>query len=244
MTTLPDLIYVAAFAFVGPLLDYATFWQAQRRLSQSDPAWARKWTWKTAIGNAWLLVALGAAIWIASGRSWTSFGFVIPEGWRFWTAIAVLSLAAAYYLLGALSVARNVETRAKVRQQCEPLEAVLRQTRSEVAWFGGVSLTAGFCEEFLFRGYFLWALAPWLGWWGAAALSLCIFSLGHFYQGWNGVLRTAIFGAGFTMLVALSHSLWPAIVLHVMVDLGGGVMAWLALRDESDDDARKQEQQA
>jgi uncharacterized protein len=53
-----------------------------------------------------------------------------------------------------------------------------------------------------------------------------------------------IFGAGFTMLVAIFHSLRPAIVLHVMVDLSGGVMAWLALRDESDDDAREQNQQA
>jgi membrane protease YdiL (CAAX protease family) len=242
--TFPDLIYVAAFAFVGPFLDYATFWQAQRRLSQSDPAWARQWTWKTAIGHGWLLVGLGAAIWIAQGRSWASFGFVVPEGWRLWTAIAVVLLAAAYYVLGALTVAGNSETRAKVRQQCEPLSAVLPQSRSELTWFAGVSLTAGFCEEFLFRGYFIWALAPWLGWWGAAALSLGIFALGHVYQGWNGVLRTAIFGAGFTILVAVFDSLWPAIALHVMVDLSGGVMAWLALRDRHDDDSTEQHQQA
>ena len=241
MTTLPDLIFVAAFAFVGPLLDYATFWQAQRRLSQSDPAWARLWTWKSVIGHAWLLVALGAAIWIASGRSWTSFGFVMPDGWRLWAAIAVVSLAAVYYVLGALSVARNAETRAQVQRQCERLKAVLPQTRGEVAWFGAVSLTAGFCEEFLFRGYFIWALAPWLGWWGAAALSLAIFAAGHAYQGWNGVLRSAILGAVFTMLVAIFASLWPAIVLHVLVDLSAGVMAWLALRNEPDDDARKQD---
>ncbi|MCI0376926.1 MAG: CPBP family intramembrane metalloprotease [Gemmataceae bacterium] len=46
-------------------------------------------------------------------------------------------------------------------------------------WFGGVSLTAGFCEEFLFRGYFIWVFAPWLGWWGAAALSVLIFAILH-----------------------------------------------------------------
>jgi uncharacterized protein len=70
-----------------------------------------------------------------------------------------------------------------------------------------VSITAGFCEEFLFRGYFIWVFAPWLGWWGAATLSLAIFAVAHIYQGWNGVLRTGIMGAVFTLLVWLSESL-------------------------------------
>ena len=240
--SLSDLIFLAAFAFVGPLVDYATFWSAHDRLSQSDPAWARRWVWKSSICHAWLLVALGAAIWIASGRSWASFGFTVPDGWRSWTAVALILLAASYYALGAMSIIRSPETRAKVRQQCAPVIALLPQSRSELAWFGGVSLTAGFCEEFLFRGYFIWTLTPWLGWWGAAALSLLIFSAGHLYQGWNGVLRTGIFGVLFTALVAIFDSLWPSIALHVLVDLSGGVMAWLALRDEPfDETARKQD---
>lgn len=102
-------------------------------------------------------------------------------------------------------------------------------------WFGGVSLTAGFCEEFLFRGYFIWALAPRLGWWGAATLSAVFFALWHAYQGWNGVLRTGIFGAFFTLVMAVFHSLWPAIALHALVDLGAGMMAWLALREAQAD---------
>jgi membrane protease YdiL (CAAX protease family) len=94
-----------------------------------------------------------------------------------------------------------------------------------------VSLTAGFCEEFLFRGYFIWVFAPWLGWWGAAALSVLIFAILHAYQGWNGVLRTGIVGAVFTLVVAIFNSLWPAIALHALMDLGAGMMAWLALRE-------------
>jgi len=33
--------------------------------------------------------------------------------------------------------------------------------------------------------------------------------------------------------VAVFDSLWPAIALHTVVDLGGGTMAWVALRDGS-----------
>jgi membrane protease YdiL (CAAX protease family) len=94
-----------------------------------------------------------------------------------------------------------------------------------------VSLTAGFCEEFLFRGYLIWVFSPWLGWWGAAALSLTFFATGHAYQGWNGVLRTGIVGGLFTLVVAISGSLWPAIALHALHDLGGGIMAgWCCAR--------------
>jgi hypothetical protein len=33
------------------------------------------------------------------------------------------------------------------------------------------------------------------------------------------------------LVVAILGSLWPAIVLHALVDLGHGIMAWLALRE-------------
>jgi uncharacterized protein len=233
MTTLPDLLYVALIAVAGPLIDYGFFWPAYRRLSQTDPAWARRWLWATSIGNQWMLVAFGAALWMASDRSWTSFGFSVPEGWRLWTAIALFSLVAGYYGWVIGTVARSAETRATLRQQFGPVASVVPHTRTELYWFGGVSLTAGFCEEFLFRGYFIWVFAPWLGWWGAAALSVSFFAVAHIYQGWSGVLRTGIVGAFFALTVAVFDSLWPAIALHALVDLTNGVMAWLALREES-----------
>lgn len=231
MTTLPDLLYVVLIAVVGPIIDYSVYWPAYRRLSLADPAWARRWLWASAIGNQWVLVGFGAAIWMASGRSWTSFGFTVPEGWRLWTAIALFLVLAVYHVFAFATLARSADARASVRRQVVPVSSVVPHTRTELYWFGGVSLTAGFCEEFLFRGYFIWVFAPWLGWWGAAALSLPLFALAHIYQGWNGVLRTGLVGAFFTLTVAIFDSLWPAISLHALIDLGAGGMAWLALRD-------------
>lgn len=234
MTTLPDLIYVALFAVALPLLDYLVLWPASRRQSQADPARARVRLWRGAIGSAWALVAAGAALWVASDRSWASFGFTVPDGWRLWTSIALVLLLAAYLVYAIVTVARNAEARAGVRQQFYgDLTAVLPHTRTDLYWFGGVSLTAGFCEEFLYRGYFVWVFSPWLGWWGAAALSLPFFAIGHLYQGWNGVLRTGLVGAFFTLVVAVCGSLWPAIALHALLDLGQGVIAWLAVREGS-----------
>lgn len=105
------------------------------------------------------------------------------------------------------------------------------RTRAELIWFAGLGLTAGCCEEFLYRGYLVWALAPRLGWWGAAAASVPLFALLHGYQGVGGVVRTGVAGALFTLVVALTGSLWPAIALHATVDVGSGIVAWLALRE-------------
>jgi hypothetical protein len=235
MTTLSDLLYVAYFAVAGQVIDYFVFWPAFRRRSQADPARARRWLWTWTIGGAWALVAVGAALWAAHDRSWTSFGFSLPVGWRLWTSIALFVLLAAYHAYAGATVARSAEERARLRQQFRTFAAVLPHTRTELYWFGGVSLTAGFCEEFLYRGYFIWAFAPRLGWWGAAGLSLPFFAIAHVgvYQGWNGALRTGIVGAFFTLLVAIFGSLWPAIALHALIDVGSGMMAWLALSEGS-----------
>src|SRR5688572_5890651 len=104
MTTFSDLLYVALFAVFGPLYGYSVYWPAHRRLSQADPAWAREWVWKSTIGERWSLVGFGAAIWMASGRTWSSFGFTVPDGWRLWTSIALCLLPAAYYAYGVASL--------------------------------------------------------------------------------------------------------------------------------------------
>jgi membrane protease YdiL (CAAX protease family) len=233
MTTLFDLLYVALFAVAFPLWDYLVFWPAFRLQSQADPARARMRLWKLSIGSAWPMVAVGAALWIANDRSWTTLGFSVPDGWRLWTSNALFLLLAAYHAYAVASLARSSDARASLRQQIGKLTTVLPHTRTEMYRFGGVSLTAGFCEEFLYRGYFIWVLSPWLGWWGAAALSLLFFAVGHLYQGWNGALRTGMVGAFFTLVVAISNSLWPAIVLHALLDLSQGMIAWLALREGS-----------
>jgi uncharacterized protein len=232
MPTPLDLLYVALFAVALPLYDYVVGWPAFRRRSQVDPARAKTRLWATSIGWSWALVAIGSALWLYYDRSWRSLGFSVPDGWRLWVSVVLVLLLVAYVAQTAVAVARDSATRASVREQMGNLTAVVPRTRAELVGFVGVAVTAGFCEEFLFRGYFLWAFAPWIGWWGAAAVSVLVFAVLHAYQGWSGVLRASIFGVLYTLAVAVFNSLWPAIALHVLVDLQGGILAWLALREE------------
>jgi membrane protease YdiL (CAAX protease family) len=232
MPTLLDLLYVALIAVAWPLFDHFVLWPAFLRRSKADPARGRTWIWAVTIGQQWALVAAGAALWVSNDRSWRSVGLSVPDGWRLWTSLSLVLLLAAYYARTAAIVARSSRAKASVRKQFGELSAILPHSGAELGWFVCVSLTAGFCEEFLFRGYFIWAFAPWLGWWGAAALSLPIFASLHAYQGWKGALRTGGVGVLFTLAVAVFDSLWPAIALHALVDLGAGMIAWPALREE------------
>jgi uncharacterized protein len=232
VATLPDLLFVSLFAIALPLLDYAIFWPAFQRRAEVDPAQAKKWLYVWCIPSAWITVAIGVAIWVSHKRPWAALGFVSPQGWRLWVATALVVLLVIYTAYSITVIARSTTAKSSIRKQIGTVAGVMPQTRNELYWFGGLSLTAGCCEEFLFRGYFIWALAPWLSWWGAAALSLLIFAAWHAYQGWNGVFRTAVVGAVLTLVLALTGSLWHGIILHTLIDLGSGIMAWLALREQ------------
>jgi membrane protease YdiL (CAAX protease family) len=71
-------------------------------------------------------------------------------------------------------------------------------------WWAAVAVSAGICEELVFRGWFLATLRSELGMGGLSLLiaAAAIFGLAHVYQGVSGVILTAVVGAFF----CVSHS--------------------------------------
>ena len=98
------------------------------------------------------------------------------------------------------------------------------RSRSEFTLFVVLSLTAGVCEEFLFRGFVMAALLrAGLGTWLVVILSSAMFGLAHLYQGKGGSLGTGILGAIFALARILSKSLLPAIMWHSVLDIVAGI---------------------
>ena len=88
-----------------------------------------------------------------------------------------------------------------------------------------LSASAGFCEEFVYRGYLqrqLIALTrnPAAG----IALSALIFGFGHLYQGVRSVVVISVFGALFGLLAHFSRSLRPGMIAHAAQDIFAGLM--------------------
>ncbi len=98
---------------------------------------------------------------------------------------------------------------------------------SERVWFLGLSITAGVCEELLFRGLLPALLAallqgpsPWL----VILLAAVAFGLAHAYQGVTGVVVTGILGAVLGVVYLTTGSLFVVMVLHALLDARVGLL--------------------
>lgn len=102
-------------------------------------------------------------------------------------------------------------------------------TSGELCLFRGLALTAGICEEILFRGFVLWYVSLWTGLVPAAVISCVLFGFAHAYLGPSHVLRSALIGVFLVVLVIAGGSLWPAMIVHAAVDLNSGDLSFRAL---------------
>jgi len=227
MTT-PDLLYLLLLAILL-LLDYFVLWPAFLRWSQVDPGRARLWLWSGWMIMLWSLVAAGVALWLFEARTWESLRLVAPQGWRLWGAGGLVLMLVITYARTIVRIARSKGGK-RIKMGNPHVEKLAPHTRSELGCWVAASLSAGFCEEFIFRGYLIWVFQPVLGLWGAAAFSIVVFAAAHAYQGVKGILATGFAGTLLTLVVLISGSLLPAIALHVLTDIGTGLVAWLALR--------------
>jgi uncharacterized protein len=93
-------------------------------------------------------------------------------------------------------------------------------TRERFLWVA-VAVSAGVCEETVFRGWLLATLHSKLGLAGTALLLVAsaIFGLAHAYQGITGVILTGLAGAFFCGLYVATGSLLVPILLHALIDL-------------------------
>jgi membrane protease YdiL (CAAX protease family) len=227
--TKADALYLT-FIALGLSFDSFVLWPRFLRRSDAEPARARVLLWSSTIVFLWTLVAAGVALWMLERRSWTELRLVAAHGWRIPGTIVLLLAVAIFYARTVATIARARRSNKRIKL---PKNVAKRapHTRAELAWWLALSVSAGICEEFICRGYLIWVLQPALGLWFAAAASLIVFTAAHAYQGAKGLVAVGIAGGLLTLIVLIFGSLVPAMAVHVLVDAGEGLVAWLALRD-------------
>ncbi len=100
--------------------------------------------------------------------------------------------------------------------------ALLPRSLPERRLFALVGVTAGVCEEWLYRGFFLAvvaAIAPSLPTGGLVVVAAVAFGLAHAYQGGAGVLTTGVLGGVLAALYLQTGSLLLPVLLHAVIDL-------------------------
>ena len=103
-------------------------------------------------------------------------------------------------------------------------ERVLPKNATEFLPYCALAITAGVCEEFLYRGFAMAALHR-LGIfpWAVVLLTAILFGFAHTYQGRSGVLGTGLMGVVLGLARMLTQNLIPVIIWHSAVDLVAGI---------------------
>jgi membrane protease YdiL (CAAX protease family) len=153
---------------------------------------------RTGASELWMDVAIALGFWFAS--------------------LIVLSLAASLLRFAHL----HPENVRGIVSQLAPASAV------ELALWTALSISAGICEELIFRGYLQQQFTALTR---SAALGIAIaailFGSAHLYEGVSGALLIMLYGALFGILAHLRRSLRPGIFAHAWHDALSGFVLYL-----------------
>ena len=223
-----DHLLAAALAVLFPIRA-AHF--GYRRLTLADlvdvPR-VRRSLYRQGIALQWGLTLFTIALWVWRDRPLASLGLVPRPTWGL-LGVAVGAIVVGLYVLNQRRQALgDDEAMARLRDQMQNLERMLPHDREELRWFAWLAITAGICEETLYRGYLIWYLGHWMGVYPAALAASVVFGFGHAYQGARGVAVTAMVGAFMSAVYLVTGSLIASMVLHALMDLHAGHMAHAA----------------
>ena len=102
---------------------------------------------------------------------------------------------------------------------------------AEAALWIALSISAGICEEFLFRGYLQQQFTRATGRvWVGVLLSALLFGSAHGYEGIAGMLMITVYGALFSLLALRRGSLRAGMIAHGWHDSITGIALWMLKR--------------
>ncbi|HYL86092.1 MAG TPA: type II CAAX endopeptidase family protein [Candidatus Angelobacter sp.] len=168
------------------------------------------------------VVVVGWRTW-AHRYSAAQLGLIVPDRPRI--VIASVLGAATIATLQWLNLRRVGRLPIESRGPLQAIaERILPQSALELLPYLALAITAGLCEEFLYRGFAMAALSnAGLQAWSAVLVSSVLFGLAHSYQGRGGMVMTLVVGLVFGVSRLAYHSLVPAIFWHCAVDVVAGV---------------------
>ena len=113
----------------------------------------------------------------------------------------------------------------------ENLGFIVPQGAAEIAAYIALTLSAGFCEELIYRGYFQQQFRAWTNnLWLAVVAQGILFGASHGYQGWRSMAVIAIFGCAFGILAAWRKNLRPGMMAHAWQDLFTGLVLKMLMK--------------
>jgi membrane protease YdiL (CAAX protease family) len=214
------------FLFLGVVIPWRGYARLKKLLSRpSVDTRAKLVLYAATIAFQWMLVGLVAWRALVHGLTAQELGL----GSRGWVGIVASGVSGAVFIGGLqwLNLRRIGKMEGEAPELLRKLASrILPVNLSEYLPYSALAITAGVCEEFVYRGFAIAALSKaGLPLWLVVILSSILFGLAHAYQGRGGIVSTGIFG----VLLAIGRlgfgSLVPVMMWHAGLDLAAGVAA-------------------
>jgi membrane protease YdiL (CAAX protease family) len=182
----------------------------------------------------WVLLAY---VWVGMRRQGLTMAQVTGGNW-FTLEDVLLDLAvaagfwiAAAIVLGSVGYALGLAGQAQQSDALKKIAFLAPANLKEILIWLGLSATAGFCEEIIFRGYLqrqfiALTRSSLIG----IVLSAALFGASHGYEGPARMVQIGIFGLMFGILAHFRKSLRPGMIAHAWHDSFSGMLLFVLQR--------------
>jgi len=217
--TLVLVVVILVFSLAGSGRQHLV---TSSRARQMQYTFTLIWEWALVAYCVWGVRKSGRGLRDLIGGRWHEIEDVLIDvliAAGFWVAamITLSAIARSLHLTGGNQLD-------DVRRQ---LGFIVPRSAREVALWMMLSLTAGFCEEVIFRGYLQGQFtALFRNVWAGILASGLLFGAAHGYEGGRRMLLVGLYGMMFGVLAHFRRSLRPGMIAHAFHD---GVMG-LALK--------------
>jgi len=182
------------------------------------PSLALEWAWFGYV--LWGVRKRGISLRELIGPRWSSAKQVFTD-----IGIAVAFQISALFVLAAVGYLLHTGSSVESIRFLAPVGSI------ELAMWVLISVSAGICEETVFRGYFQ---RQFIGWTGNAVvgmlISAMVFGACHIYQGGKHAIIIGVYGALFGALSLYRRSLKPGMIAHALQDTCSGVLLSMMIK--------------
>ncbi len=229
MPRLVLILFLAYFLLYEPVIGRHLFRRCAEQVAADSHARMRYY--RTVMIGVWvptvvllLLCALRVVSPTALGIRWPDLGASLLSRWPSIIVLAIVSMLSLLLLYQLIAARISAAFRQKMQSApvAPELAIMLPRSDAERRVWALLSLSAGFTEELLYRGfltYLLFILFPSMSWYLALLAAALLFGMAHSYQGLAGMTKTFVYGGLLAGLYMACGSLLPGMLLHFLTDL-------------------------